>query len=158
MCFCSCFHQEHHFEIASRTIAYIDVSPRALRGNETLHVHSSPILYSVARKAISRVIHGDSHQSQFNPSEHGGWRNKTPLYFSSLPTSDEPGFAFLGNLGIPFIRICLSNNPKVGNWILHTFSTLSSISISLPNLFALLNLLYFHTNFISNNTTQKVNY
>jgi hypothetical protein len=25
-------------------------------------------------------------------------------------------------------------------------------------LFALLNLLYFHTNFISNNTTQKVNY
>ncbi|OXA57011.1 Glutamate carboxypeptidase 2 [Folsomia candida] len=110
--------QEHHFEISSRTIAYIDLS-RVLRGNETLHVHSSPILNSVARKAIARVVtHADSSSvSQPNPSEEekeveGGWRNgSAAIYFSSLVTSDEPSFAFL-NLGIPFFRISVSNSPK----------------------------------------------
>lgn len=118
----SCF-QEHHFEISSRTIAYIDLS-RVLRGNETLHVHSSPILNSVARKAIARVVtHADSSSvSQPNPSEEekeveGGWRNgSAAIYFSSLVTSDEPSFAFL-NLGIPFFRISVSNSPKVRNLI-----------------------------------------
>jgi len=101
--------QEHHFEISTRAIAYVDLS-RILRGNQTLNIYSSPLLREIARKAIARVKHAE----MIPESSPGGKSNGSPIHFSSVVSPDEPSFAFFGNLGIPFIRICVSNSPKVG--------------------------------------------
>jgi hypothetical protein len=103
--------QEHHFEIWTRAVAYIDLS-RILQGNQTLHVFSSPLLREVARKAIQKVKHLDSITP---PDSAGSGRGSLSpgIVFSSTLTCHEPAFAFFGNLGIPFLRLTVSNNPKV---------------------------------------------
>lgn len=122
--------QEHHFEISTRAIAYVDLS-RILRGNQTLTVYSSPLLREIARKAIARVKHAemDSSTTSSATGSAAGKSNGSPIYFSSVVRPDEPSFAFFGNLGIPFIRICVSNSPKVEK---HIFTYLPHFSLLSP--------------------------
>ncbi|CAG7717154.1 unnamed protein product, partial [Allacma fusca] len=107
--------QEHHFEISSRAVAYIDLT-RVLQGNQTLQVHSSPLLREVTRKAIVRVKRGSSGSQLLTKNDRPTTVAPTPaaapIDFSSTVDSDEPSFAFLGNLGIPFIRATVVNGPK----------------------------------------------
>jgi hypothetical protein len=106
--------QEHHFEISTRAVAYIDMT-RILQGNQTLEVFSSPLLREVVRKAINRIKHSSGSLSSSSASEA---RRSHPhgfpnVQWKSTVSSDEPSFVFLGNLGIPFIRLCVSNTPEV---------------------------------------------
>lgn len=111
----------------SRTVAYVDLG-RALQGNETLQVYSSPLLKEVVRKAIGRSgkhSHSSSKNAFSAPSSSlspsSSPSSSTPGKSSTYPNvqfmsgvrSDEPSFAFLGNLGIPFIHLCVTNAPKV---------------------------------------------
>ena len=96
--------QEHHFEILSRAIAYIDLT-EVVQGNETLLIQSSPLLWEVARNAVARVNILESKES--SSFIHNDVR------FSSVVTSDDPTFAFFGNLGVPSLRPCVTNAPKV---------------------------------------------
>ncbi|OXA57014.1 N-acetylated-alpha-linked acidic dipeptidase 2 [Folsomia candida] len=101
--------QEHHFEIATRAVAYIDMT-RTLKGNQTLEVFSSPLLKEVAHKAINKIKRASASPTPLQPTEKlpQGLEN---VQWKAVVTSDEPSFAFL-NLGVPFIRLAFSNAPK----------------------------------------------
>lgn len=102
----------------NRAVTYMDLG-RALRGNETLQVFSSPLLKEVVRKAIGRGGKHSHSQSKtaFSAPSSSSQQGKTSTYpnvqFMSGVQSDEPSFAFLGNLGVPFIHLRVSNSPKV---------------------------------------------
>lgn len=118
----------------SRAVAYIDLG-RALRGNETLQIFSSPLLKEVVRKAIGR---GGKHShsstktafsAPLSTASSGKSFSYPNVQFVSGVRSDEPSFAFLGNLGIPFIHLSVSNSPKVNWCIIHVLFHFPSLRL-----------------------------